>query len=273
MARWRTWLCTLLVIYLALCGAVYLFQAALIFPGARASAGVDYRNAADEISLANEDVQLIGWHKENPEASNSTVIIYFGGNAEDVSWMQDTLKKMGAAHSYAFNYRGYGRSTGKPSQAALYSDALAIYDQVASNHPDPQTRFVIIGRSLGSAVAGHLANQRPTHALILLTPLKSLVDNSQRALPFLPVRWMLRHPLDLHSEAAHFSFPVLVVIAAQDQVIPPADSQATYDNIRSPKQVITIADVGHNDLFSNPAALIAVQQFLAEQASPAPATP
>ena len=264
MVRLFTWICWLLAFYAVICAAVYFFQRALIFPGASNSDDVYLRSSPYEIWLTQDGNKLQGWYLANSAATNQTVILYFGGNAEDVVGMLPTLQKFGAAHVYTFNYRGYGKSEGAPSQAALYGDALAIYDHIATRHNTGKTRFVIIGRSLGSAVAGQLANRRTTHRLALLTPLKSAAHSGQRAYPFLPVRWLIRHPLDLYSEAAHFTFPVVMLIAEHDRVIPPADSQATFDAIASPKQLVNIASVGHNDLFSNPNALSAIQNFIAQ---------
>lgn len=264
------WALGLIVAYALVCAAVYLFQAALIFPGSGSRANTDQTHAHSEISLTREGVKLQGWHVSGSQLPNNgsenkqTVMIYFGGNAENLISSLSLLQSFGATDVYTFNYRGYGQSEGSPTQDALYADALAIYDFIAKRHSDDSTRFVIVGRSLGSAVAGQLANRRTTHGLVLLTPLKSAAHSGQRAFPFLPVRWLIRHPLDLYSEAGQFNFPVLMLIAERDQVISPADSQATFDIITSPKQLARIEHVGHNDLFNNPTALTAVQNFIAQ---------
>lgn len=263
------WILGLIAVYALVCAAVYVFQAALIFPGTGNAASADKAHAHNEISLTREGIKLQGWHLSASDlagshsANKKTVMIYFGGNAENLASSLSLLQSFGASDVYTFNYRGYGQSEGSPTQHALYADALAIYDFVAARHTAESTRFVIVGRSLGSAVAGQLANQRPTHGLVLLTPLKSAAHSGQRAFPFLPVRWLIRHPLDLYAETKAFSFPVLMLIAEGDQVIPPADSQATFDAITSIKQLVRVEGVGHNNLFSNPKALIAVQNFMA----------
>lgn len=263
------WTLGLITVYALVCLAVYLFQAALIFPGTGNVTSADKAHAHNEISLTREDIKLQGWHlsgshlQNNRSTNKQTVMIYFGGNAEHLASSLSLLQSFGATDVYTFNYRGYGQSEGSPTQHALYADALAIYDFVAARHPDESTQFIIVGRSLGSAVAGQLANRRTAHGLVLLTPLKSAAHSGQRAFPFLPVHWLIRHPLDLYAEAKTFSFPVLMLIAEGDQVIPPADSQATFDAINTDKQLVRIEGVGHNNLFSNPKALAAVQDFMA----------
>lgn len=263
MKKLRRVLISLFTLYALVCLAVYVFQDSLIFPGARANPGVYYKHANHEIKLVNAGVTLQGWHVTNTNATDNTIILYFGGNAEDVANLLPRLTKLGAAHAYTFNYRGYGLSEGKPSQVSLNSDAQAIYDYVANLHRNQHPRFIIIGRSLGSAVAGQVANQRPIDKLILLTPLNSVAQSAQRALPFLPTSWLLRHPFDLRQEAEHFSVPVLMLIAEQDKVIPMDDSLATYAAINSEKQQHIIKGVGHNNLFANPEALTVLQTAIA----------
>src|SRR5690606_38136810 len=211
-----------------------------------------------------DNVKLEGWalgDAENPADGDALILIYFGGNGEDVVTMLPKLEKFGATKTYAFNYRGYGNSEGKASQELLFEDALAIYDHISAQHSG-NARIVIVGRSLGTAVAGYLATQRDIHGLILLTPLSSAIANGQRILPFLPIKYLIRHPFDLKTLAKDFTCPVLVLIAEADTVIPPTDSQQTYDAITSPKHLVKLPGVGHGNVFDNPNALKAVRQFL-----------
>lgn len=255
----------LILFYLTLCALAFIFQGTFIFPGAGKNPQLYSHYATQEFKLQRDKITLQGWRLENTALTNSLVIIYFGGNAEDVVSTLPKLQKMGAAFGYAFNYRGYGHSQGKASQKSLYADALSIYDEIAARHSDnSQTRFIIIGRSLGSAVAGYIANHRKTDALVLMTPLKSASVNGKRMLPFLPVGLLIRHPLDLKTQAAEFTCPVLMLIADVDAVIPPQDSLETFAAIQSEKQLLRLQGVGHNNLFDNPNALKAIQTFIAE---------
>lgn len=239
---------------------MYLLQDQLLFPGADSSAGVYYRYHNSEHSLEREGIRLQGWHRRNPQGRPQQVLLYFGGNAEDGVTALPMLDSLGAEHAYTFNYRGYGQSQGKPSQAALFADALAIFDQLAQNHP--QGEFVVIGRSLGSAMAGHVASQRSLQGLILLTPLKSAKASGQRTYPFLPVGLLIRHPLDLHAIAPQIQAPSLVLIAEQDRVINPEHSLATFAALAGAKQLVRLPGVGHNNLFDNPQTLASMQAFL-----------
>src|SRR5690554_2043271 len=251
------------LLYLALCAAAWSYQSRLIFPGAKAGSAHYQTYAEQQIQLQRDGVKLEGWAVTNPEisADEDTVLIYYGGNGEDVVTMLPKLEKFGAASIYAFNYRGYGNSEGRATQESLFEDALAIHDYVSAQHSH-HARIVIVGRSLGTAVAGYLATQRDIHGLILLTPLRSAIANGQRMLPFLPVKYLISHPFDLTSMAKDFTCPVLVLIAEADTVIPPNDSQQTYYAITSPKHLVKLPGVGHGNVFDNPNALKSVREFL-----------
>ena len=254
----------LVLLYLAVCAAAWSYQSRLIFPGAKASPAQYQTYSEQQIQLQREGVKLEGWVLTSAETSSNEaapVLIYFGGNGEDVVTMLPKLEKFGAATTYTFNYRGYGHSEGKATQESLFDDALAIFDHISAQHA-AGARIVIVGRSLGSAVAGYLATQRDIHGLILLTPLRSAIANGKRMLPFLPVKYLISHPFDLTTMAKDFTCPVLVLIAEADTLIPPSDSQQTYHAITSPKRVVTLSGVGHGNVFDNPNALKAVQRFL-----------
>src|SRR5690606_31853734 len=145
----------LVLLYLALCAAAWSYQSRLIFPGAKAGSAHYQTYAEQQIQLQRDDVKLEGWAVTNPEisADEDTVLIYYGGNGEDVVTMLPKLEKFGAASIYAFNYRGYGNSEGRATQESLFEDALAIHDYVSAQHSH-HARIVIVGRSLGTAVAG-----------------------------------------------------------------------------------------------------------------------
>lgn len=250
------------LLYTLICAAAYFYQEKLLFPGAVADPALYINYSTQQIRLQRGEALLQGWHIENPASTNAHVGIYFGGNGEDVISMLPVLQKLNVRHIYTFNYRGYGYSEGKASENFLYEDALAIYADIKSRHINSDEKIVVFGRSLGSAVAGYLATQKDVAGLVLMTPLNSAIQNGKRMLPFVPVSLLIRHPFDLKSQAAKINCPVLMLIANADQVIPPKDSLATYAVIRNPKELVHLPGVGHNNLFDNPNALKAIQNFI-----------
>ncbi len=143
---------------------IYFFHERLIFfpqPLTQDPLKANTGAAIEEVSLVTADqVKLHGWLvKATPTQTPAPLLIYFGGNAEEVSWLASTAGQYAGWSLLMFNYRGYGRSEGKPGEAELFADALQIYDYAARRAD--AGRVAVMGRSLGSGVAVYLAAQRP----------------------------------------------------------------------------------------------------------------
>ena len=151
-------------------------------------------------------MHLRGWLLRAAGREPAPLLIYFGGNAEEASWVLSELAHIPGWSALVVNYRGYGQSEGAPSERALFADALALYDQAIKRLDIEPHRVVAMGRSLGTGVATYLASQRPIAAVILVSPYDSLVSIAQRAYPFLPVRLLLKHRFDSrHARPAYTS--------------------------------------------------------------------
>lgn len=233
-----------LVGYLATCAALYFAQRSLIYhpqPARGASPHPALRLAVDGAELTVATAPAAG-----PRA-----LLYFGGNAEDVTAGLAQLARDFPGHAlFLMHYRGYGGSTGSPSEAALQSDALALYDRVRASHPD----IVVVGRSLGSGVAVRLASERPVRALVLVTPYDSLVGIAARQFPVFPVRWLLKDRFDSHRYAPNVSAPTLLIAAEHDEVIPAASTARLAASFRpGVARLEVIAGSGHNTISLSPA--------------------
>lgn len=255
---------------------VWLAQDALIFyrqplPESRRAEIARRYPAVEEIQLAAADgTRLHGWLVKPQAASPAPLVIYFGGNAEEVSWMLDAVGDpvRGETPGIAWllvNYRGYGLSEGSPSEAALVADALALYDFAAAQPVvDPQ-RIVAFGRSLGSGVAVALAAQRPVRAVVLVSPFDSLASVAKHHYPYLPVDWLLRHPFDSIALAPALRQPLLCFIAERDEVIPPAHSERLFAAWGGAKRKVALAGAGHNDTDGAAGFWPSLRGFLEEQ--------
>ena len=166
----------LIAIYLLASIFLYIYQRKLIyFP-----TGIDTEFKADEINIANQEINLRGW-VINP--GKAKAMIYFGGNSELISHNQSLFENIFADYSvYLINYRGYGNSEGMPTEAGLFSDSLAIYDHIIKQHESVSA----YGRSLGSGPAAYLAANRALEKLILLTPYDSVAEIAQKLYPIFP---------------------------------------------------------------------------------------
>jgi uncharacterized protein len=196
--------------YAGLCALLYCFQRSLIyFP---TSGEEPHRAPRLTLERDGERVVVLTRPYAGPKA-----LLYFGGNAEDVAMNLPELTRLFPETAlYLMRYRGYGGSSGRPSETALVGDALALYDRVRAEHP----QVVVIGRSLGSGVAVQVAAARPVERLVLVTPFDSLLGIAERQFPYLPVRWLLEDRY-LSSEAAgKVTAPTLLIAAGEDEVIP-----------------------------------------------------
>lgn len=191
----------------------------------------------------------------------SKALIYFGGNAEDVSMNLPSFSQAFPDHSlYLVHYRGYGGSSGTPTEENLQQDALALFDHVRSNHAD----VTLVGRSLGSGVAIRLASQRPARHLILITPYASIQEIAATQFPYLPVRWLLADKFESWRYAPTIRVPTLLIAAENDEVIPRASTDELYAAFAAGvASLIVIPHAGHNTISESPRYLDAMQHALA----------
>ncbi len=187
-------------------------------------------------------------------------VIYFGGNAEDVFHALPEFGRFLPDHSsYLVNYRGYGGSSGNPSEQGLFADALAIYEQVRQRHE----QVAVIGRSLGSGIAVYLAGRRPVDKLVLVTPPASALAVARTAYPFYPVALLLKDKYESIRYAAQITAPTLLLIAARDEVIPVKHSLTLFDHFPPGTAEKSIfPDAGHNDISSFPEYWEKIVDFL-----------
>jgi pimeloyl-ACP methyl ester carboxylesterase len=194
---------------------------------------------------AADGTRLHAWLAKgrNEGRQNSTLVMYFGGNAEEVSWMVEEAQRRTPEVSWLLvDYRGYGASAGAPGETVLVADALRWYDHSAQGYKS----VYVFGRSLGSGVAVQLAAQRAVAGLVLVTPFDSLVEVGKRHYPFLPVSWMLKHRFDSAALAPKLSVPLLCLAATRDDIIPPVHAKRLYDAWGGPKRWVALDGAGHN---------------------------
>lgn len=230
------------VLYALVCAAIYVDQRNRIYyPVPRGT-------AADSMPLTVNGATLVVTTRPL-EASHA--VIYLGGNAEDVSGSLPTLAQAFPGHAlYLLHYRGYGGSTGKPTEAALFGDAQVLFDKVHASHPN----VTVIGRSLGSGVAVHLASVRAVARLVLVTPYDSLSDIAASYFPFLPIRLLMKDKFESWRYVPKVGVPVTVIIAENDEVIPRVNSERLLARF-APGQArsLVISGAGHNSLSGHPA--------------------
>jgi pimeloyl-ACP methyl ester carboxylesterase len=246
---------------------LYVFQDTLIFFPQPTPQPYREQFAGHAFALAHEGIRLHGWYVSGTVSKSRPLVIYYGGNAEEVSGNLLDLPRLQAGAYLFMNYRGYGDSQGKPSQKALCRDALHILDRLVERENIPLHHVVLMGRSLGSGVAVYVAAQRPVGGVILVTPFDSLLNVARHHYPFLPVRLLLKHPFDSAALAPAIKTPALVLIGRQDTIIPNQSSVRLARLWGGPVETVMIEDVGHNDIQLAPRYWEAINHFLAATAT------
>jgi len=254
------------VIYAAVAGVVWLAQDSLVFHPtpviARPAAPSGW--LVEDVSLtARDGTRLAGVLLRPHHAGRSPLVIYFGGNAEAVTASAaDAPALYGERSVLLVNYRGYGGSGGKPSEASLVSDAAEIFDWAARRDDIDPSRIAVHGRSLGTGVAVQLAAARTPRCVVLTSPFASAVDVAREAYPWLPVQAMLRHPFDSGSRAPNIRTPLLVISASNDTAVAPRHSDKLASLWGGPVERVSIEGFGHNDLELHPAYAKAIRAFV-----------
>ncbi|NKB48608.1 MAG: alpha/beta fold hydrolase [Alphaproteobacteria bacterium] len=242
------------VSYVAVTAAMFLLQSRFIYvpdsPSREVVATPEQIGLAYErVQFTTEDgVQLDGWFV--PAEQLRGVLLFFHGNAGNISHRLESLRifnRLGLS-TFIFDYRGYGRSTGKPSEQGTYLDAAAAWRYLTVIRGIPESQIVSFGRSLGSSIAAHQAMQATPKALILESPFTPVPDIGARAYPFLPVRWLARYQYDTRKYLKTVAAPVLILHSPQDEVIPYVFGLELLEIANDPKKFVKLAG-GHNDGF------------------------
>jgi hypothetical protein len=249
-----TFLSLLAIGYLLIVALVYLRQRSMLFYPVPASEGI----MEETISFKNRDISLHGWVLNKGQAE---AMIYFGGNAEDITNNIDLFKDLFKNFTvYLIDYRGYGNSQGEPTEQGLFSDAIAIYDQIQALHPS----ISLMGRSLGSGVAVYLASKRDIEQLFLLTPYDSVAELAQTHYPYLPARYLARDRFESITYAKNINAPVLIIAAELDRVVPYKHAEKLRDQFtRAQVSYHLIAGARHNDVTSFPRYREVIEAFIA----------
>jgi fermentation-respiration switch protein FrsA (DUF1100 family) len=235
--------------YVLVVAALYFGQRAMLYhptalriPPARAG-----MPEAQEVELETSDGEtLVAWHV--PPRGDKPVVIYFHGNGEIVQWRivhHRALIRDGAG-LLAVNFRGYGGSTGTPSEDGLHRDAAAAYAFAAARYP--AQRIALYGVSLGTGVAVKLASEQPVAKLVLEAPYTSTADVAAGLFPFVPVRWLMKDQLRSDQWIGKVHVPLLIMQGTRDDVIPIRFGERLFALAHEPKQFVRFDGGGHNDL-------------------------
>ncbi len=260
------WIVIVVIGYGCLVALVYFAQRALqYFPEPfrtpPAAAGLPQ---AEELFLDTADGEkVIAWHV--PPQAEMPILLYFHGNGGALAGRAQRFRLLTGDGTglLALSYRGYGGSTGHPTENGLIEDAVATYRFAAAHYP--ADRIALWGESLGSGVAVAVAATEPVARMVLESAFTSAADVGASVYWFLPVRALMKDQFRSDLRIGKVRAPVLMLHGERDTVVPIALGERLYAMITAPKRFVRFADAGHNDLAMH-GAIETAKQFLQERA-------
>ena len=248
-------LLALLIAYLIAALLLYIKQRDLLyFPSAPVA------HTYETLTLTNQGEQIT-ITVTNP--GKEKALLYWGGNGEAVAGGAATFEKELPDYStYLVDYRGYGRSTGIPTEAGILSDALALYDHIRAKHQS----ISLFGRSLGTGVACYVASQREAEKLILITPYDSIESIARDRYPIFPLSLMIKDKYDSLSRVPRIKAKTIILIAENDTMIPKRHAYHLAEQF--PKDQVTVYEIHgchHNNIAETEAYHAILKEFFNER--------
>lgn len=240
--------------YTALLAVVYFSQSGMLFlpdlpsrrlVGTPASLGLPF----EEVRLATADGETLhGWYVPAPGATHT--LLFCHGNAGNISHRLASLEIFHALglSVLIFDYRGYGQSTGTPTEAGTYRDAEAAWRHLVDGRGTAPDRIVVFGRSLGAGIAAGLQEANEAAGMILESTFSSVPDLAAELYPWLPARWLSRYRYETIARLPRLTLPLLIVHSRNDEIIPFSHGQRLYEAANVPKSLLELSG-DHNGGF------------------------
>lgn len=197
---------------------------------------------------AQDGTRLFGWYVR--VSGSPAVLLWCHGNAGNITHRLENLALLyrTGLSVFLFDYRGYGRSSGAPSEDGLYQDALAAYDYLVEIKRVPPERIVLFGRSMGAAVAGALASRRPAAGLILESAFPSVEALARFHYWGFPAHWFVHAQYNLAERLREIHRPALIIHGDHDSIVPLQMGRMVFEAAHPPKDLYIVPGADHNDL-------------------------
>ncbi|KAB2939739.1 MAG: alpha/beta hydrolase [Hyphomicrobium sp.] len=239
----------LFALYAVVAVAAFVLQRRLMYfpdPERVAPASFNLQGVKERVIDAPDGVRLVSWYA--PAAPGQPTLLYFHGNAGNLASRSERVRRfIGRGYGVLFlSYRGYGGSTGSPSERTNVADARLAYETLIKDGIEPDD-IIVYGESLGSGVAVQLAADNAVGGLVLDAPYTSIVDVAALAYPYLPVRPFMFDRYETMRHLPRVKAPLLVMHGEDDRVIPVDMGKAIYAAAKAPKEIVTFPRAGHSD--------------------------
>lgn len=261
---------TAVLLYAGICALLYFYQDGLLFhpkPSSKHDIAEILKTYPEFDTLCftmKDGNRTYGFISKDTLKEKLPLILYFGGNAEEVSHLAEYKIYFPNAKIVMLNYRGFGLSKGLISEKTMFSDALEAYDKLMTMPEINADKVMVIGRSIGTGVATYVASQRNTKATVLITPYENMIDVAFEKYPFVPIGLLIKHPFESDKYAKTISTPVLALIAKNDEVIPKHHAYNLM-SVWKGKTTVLEVDEDHHSIMGNEAVWQRIEQFVKEQ--------
>lgn len=264
MAFLKSALVFALVFYAGLVGLLYFMQRNLMYLPYTARiepAALGLKQAAEEILQTSDGEKIIAWHI--PPRAGKPVILYFHGNGGSIAGRAGRFAALTSDGNglVALSYRGYGGSTGHPTETGLMEDAMTAYRFAAARYQPGQ--IVLWGESLGTGVAVALAEKNPVAKIVLEAPFTSTADIAASIYPIVPVRWLMKDQFRSDEKIGNVKAPILVLHGERDAVVPIRFGERLYEKITSPKRFVRFPE-GQHEWLEKFGSFEIAKKFIAE---------
>lgn len=256
IAKWSVFIALTLAatLYLLLLAGVWVMQDHLMF-GRRTQEIVETPDARtmsfEEVLLAVEEEQTYGWWLPTPDAKGT--VLFSHGSGRNISGYLDDVALFHEAglSVMLYDYGGYGRSAGNPSEARCYADARAMWDYLVNTRNIPSDEIILAGSSMGSGVTCELAIHVSPAAVLLESAFTSVPDTLWGTYPFFPANWICRIQFRNIDKVNRFQCPVLIIHSKDDTVVPFAHGQQLYQRVASQKKFVEIRGAHYGGKFKS----------------------
>jgi fermentation-respiration switch protein FrsA (DUF1100 family) len=251
----------LIVLAALLSGCESMIDRLVFFPDRHV--GEPPPGVTDRWLTTTDGVRLHAWYARHGEASPS--LVWSHGNGGNIDGRAEVLVELAARgmNVLAYDYRGYGRSDGRPSESGVYLDAEAAFDSERENGVAP-ARIVCFGESLGGAVSIHLATRRPCAAVAVVSTFTSLRDIARAH--YGPLGSLAGARFDSRAQVGGIEVPFFAAHGDEDELVPYSLGEELFAAAREPKRFLRVPGAGHNDVFSYRPLLDAIAEFVGEHA-------
>jgi uncharacterized protein len=218
----------------------------------------------EEITLNVNGEKLQGWFIKAPTYSEAPIVFYYGGNAEDVSVQLSYLDPPLSMSFLILNYRGFGESTGCPTQKNLFSDALKIFDLILKEHKATAEQICLVGRSIGASIAAYVASQRNVKKLVLVTPFDAIANVFSASSWLFPLKKALGRYFNTAQYLEHVNAKILVISASNDEVVPRKCLENLIEKFPDEIALVEIQGADHQNISDYPEYEAAIESYISE---------